>query len=66
MPKKSTERELINTGADKRLVRRDEAGKFKEIDDVGKSLAEDVKKAAKADTKAGQGDKGDEKLRKAK
>ena len=60
MAKKSA-RELINTGTDKRFVRRNEAGEFKEVDDVGKSLAEDVKKPAKTKVKAGQGDKGDQK-----
>ena len=52
-------RELIDTGADKRYVRRDAKGQFKESDDVGKSLAQDVKKPAKAKVKSGEGDKGD-------
>jgi hypothetical protein len=39
MPKKaSNRRELINTGTDKRYVRRDEQGHFKESDDVGRSV----------------------------
>lgn len=54
-------RELIDTGTDKRYVRRDEQGQFRESDDVGKSLAQDVRKTAKASVKAGQGDKGDRK-----
>lgn len=54
-------RELINTGTDKRYVRRDDKGRFKESDDVGKSLSRDVKTAAKTKVKAGQGDKGDRK-----
>lgn len=54
-------RELINTGTDKRYVRRDDKGRFKESDDVGKSLSRDVKRAAKTKVKAGQGDKGDRK-----
>src|SRR3954447_14500910 len=33
----SSKRELINTGRDKRYVRRDTQGQFKESDDVGKS-----------------------------
>ena len=66
MASKKTARERIDTGTDKRFVRRDEAGEFKESDDVGKSLAQDVKKAAKTRVKAGQGDKGDQKRRKAK
>jgi hypothetical protein len=66
MPTKKTARELIDTGTDKRFVRRDEEGQFKESDDVSKSLAQDVKKAAKTIVKAGQGDKGDEKRRKGK
>ena len=54
-------RELIDTGTDKRYVRRDEQRRFRESDDVGKSLAQDVRKTAKASVKAGQGDKGDRK-----
>jgi hypothetical protein len=66
MPSKKTPREHIDTGTDKRFVRRDEAGEFKESDDVGKSLAQDVKKAAKTHVQAGQVDQGDQKRRKAK
>ncbi|MET0625523.1 MAG: hypothetical protein ABW250_21490 [Pyrinomonadaceae bacterium] len=55
------ERELIDTGTDKRYVRRDEQGQFKESDDVGRSLSQDVKKAAKTEVKSGQGDRGDQK-----
>lgn len=52
-------REAIDTGTDKRYVRRDDQGKFKESDDVGKSLAQDQRRDAKATSKPGQGDKGD-------
>ncbi|HSS20571.1 MAG TPA: hypothetical protein VLL54_10885 [Pyrinomonadaceae bacterium] len=54
-------RELIDTGTDKRFVRRDAEGKFKESDDVGRSLAKDVKQKAKTKVPAGQGDRGDQK-----
>lgn len=54
------DRELIDTGTDKRYVRRDEEGKFKESDDVGRSLSQDVKESAKTEVKAGQGDRGDQ------
>jgi hypothetical protein len=54
-------RELIDTGTDKRFVRRDEEGKFKESDDVGKSLAADRRQKAKTQVKSGQGDRGDRK-----
>ena len=54
-------RELINTGTDKRFVRRSKNGAFKESDDVGKSLAGDRRKKAKTSAKSGQGDKGDRK-----
>jgi hypothetical protein len=40
-------RELINTGTDKRYVRRDAKGRFKESDDVSRSLSQDVRKPAK-------------------
>lgn len=59
--KSSRDRELIDTGADKRYVRRDDGGRFDESDDVGRSLAQDVKKKAKTKVKAGQGDRGDQK-----
>jgi hypothetical protein len=55
----AAKRELINTGSDKRYVRRDQSGKFKESDDVGRSLAQDPRRKAKTRTKPGQGDKGD-------
>ena len=63
MPEKrgSSKRELIDTGTDKRYVRRDEEGQFKESDDVGKSLAQDQKRQAKTVAKPGQGDRGDRK-----
>ena len=54
-------RELIDTGTDKRYVRRDEGGRFKESDDVGKSLAADVRQKAKTIARPGQGDRGDQK-----
>ncbi|MCT7667382.1 hypothetical protein [Shinella kummerowiae] len=56
-----TKRELIDTGTDKRYVRRDEEGKFKESVDVGRSLSADKRHDAKHDTKPGEGDKGDHK-----
>ncbi len=59
--KNSSDRELIDTGVDKRYVRRDNEGQFKESDDVGKSLAQDVKRKAKTTVPAGQGDRGDQK-----
>jgi len=52
-------RELIDTGTDKRFVRRDKQGQFKESDDVGRSLALDQKRDSKTKPKKGEGDKGD-------
>jgi hypothetical protein len=57
--KKAQKRELIDTGTDKRYVRRDPGGKFKESDDQGRSLSLDRKKKSKKKVKSGQGDKGD-------
>jgi hypothetical protein len=52
-------RELISLRGDKRFVRRGTKGRFKESDDVGKSLASDRRKRAKHTAKPGQGDRGD-------
>lgn len=54
-------RELISPNGDKRLIRRDDKGRIAESDDLGKSLAQDVKKAARTTVKPGQGDRGDRK-----
>ena len=53
-------RELIEPNkGDKRYVRRDEQGRFSEVDDVSRSLSQDRKRAAKTKSKHGQGDRGD-------
>lgn len=58
----AAKRELIEpTPGDKRYVRRDDGGRFKEVEDFGRSLAQDQKRKAKNDTKHGQGDLGDRK-----
>ena len=59
--KGSHDRELIDTGADKRYVRRDDEGQFGESDDVGRSLRQDVRQRAETEVPAGQGDRGDQK-----
>jgi hypothetical protein len=55
----SSKRELINTGSDKRFVRRRQDGTFKESDDVGRSLAQDRRQSATRVAKKGHGDRGD-------
>jgi hypothetical protein len=57
--RRAAKRELIDTGSDKRYVRRGGQGQFKESDDVGRSSAQDSKRAAKTRSKKGQGDRGD-------
>ena len=58
----ASKRELIEPKpGDKRYVRRDGKGQFKEVDDVGKSLSADRKRKAKSTSTSGQGDKGDRK-----
>ncbi|OWV72768.1 hypothetical protein ATY76_08165 [Rhizobium sp. R339] len=59
-----SKRELIDTGTDKRYVRRDDQGRFKESDDVGRSLSADKRREAKSDAKPGEGDRGDHSARK--
>jgi hypothetical protein len=55
-------RELIEpTRGDKRYVRRDSKGRFKEVDDVSRSLSQDRKRKAKRSAPKGQGDRGDRK-----
>lgn len=54
-------RELIDTGKDKRFVRRNEKGEFEEVADVGRSLARDRQQEAKTKVPPGQGDRGDQK-----
>ena len=58
--KHDRKRELIDTGRDKRYVRRDEEGRFDEVEDVGRSLSQDVRKHAKTTVRPGQGDRGDQ------
>ena len=56
----ATKRELIEPHpGDKRYIRRDDSGRITESVDVGTSLAQDVRRAAKKVSKPGQGDKGD-------
>ena len=53
-------RELVEPHkGDKRYVRRDDEGKFSEVEDVGRSLSQDQKRKAATPSKHGQGDKGD-------
>jgi hypothetical protein len=54
-------RERIDTGTDKRYVRRDDQGQFSESDDVGRSHASDQRRDAENEAKKGQGDRGDRK-----
>jgi hypothetical protein len=63
--KSASKRELIAPRGDKRYVRRDEKGRIKESDDVGRSLSQDRRRKAKTAAKAGQGDRGDRKPAKA-
>ena len=60
---KKSHRELIDTGTDKRFVRRNEKGQFDEVADVGRSLSRDRQQQAKTKVPPGQGDRGDQKKR---
>ena len=59
-------RELIDTGNDKRYVRRNDEGQFHEVDEQQQSLSQDVKRRAKTQSKPGHGDRGDRKPNTAK
>jgi len=51
---------------DKRYVRRDREGQFKESDDVGRSLAADRRIKAKTVVRKGDRDRGDQRKRPAR
>ena len=58
--KRAVKRELIDTGTNKLYVRRNARGtSFKEVEDVGRSLAQDRRRKARTVAKRGQGDRGD-------
>ncbi|HEY1084145.1 MAG TPA: hypothetical protein VGE29_17910 [Prosthecobacter sp.] len=58
----SNKRELVEPHeGDKRYVRRDVEGRFKESDEVGASLSADHRQDSKTNAAKGQGDKGDHK-----
>lgn len=57
-----SKRELIEPNpGDKRFVRRDDKGRFKEVEDVRRSLSQDRQREAKSESSPGQGDRGDRK-----
>ena len=55
----TTKRDLIALKGDKRYVKRTAKGRFKESDEVSRSLGTDQRKTAKKRTKSGYGDQGD-------
>ena len=57
----SGKRDLVNTGRNKSFAKRTASGRFKEMDDVGRSLGSDRRRAAKKKSKSGYGDQGDRK-----
>jgi hypothetical protein len=57
---KTSKRQLIDTGSDKRYVRRRPNGEFKQSVGVGRSLAADRRSKSTTKAKKGQGDRGDE------
>jgi hypothetical protein len=59
----SGKRELIDTGRNKMFAKRGAKGRFKEMDDVGRSLSADRRRSAKTKAKSGYGDQGDGRAR---
>jgi hypothetical protein len=55
----TTKRDLVDTGTDTRYVKRTAGGRFKEADDVTRSLSADRRRPAKTAVKSGHGDQGD-------
>jgi hypothetical protein len=57
---RASRRELIDAGANKLFVRRNERGtSFKKVVDAGKSITRDKRTKAKRKVASGQGDRGD-------
>ena len=63
---KTGKRELVDTGTDKRFVKRSKDGTFKESVDVGRSLASDRRSKSTTVAKPGYGDQGDQPKRSTK
>lgn len=59
----AAKRTRITARGDKRYVRRNKRGQFKEVDDVSRASARDQKRKAKSVAKRGQGDRGDRKAK---
>jgi hypothetical protein len=57
--RKAAKRERLDTGSDKRFVRRGARGRFKESDDVGRAAKSDRRTKARKKVRSGQGDRGD-------
>ena len=57
---KRGQRELIDNGTEKRYVKRNPDGTFKDSVDVGRSLAADRRSKSKTVVKAGYGDQGEQ------
>ena len=55
----AAKRTLIAPKGNKRYVRRNSRGQFKESDDVSRSLSQDRRRRAKRKAPKGQGDRGD-------
>jgi hypothetical protein len=56
-----SKREKVESHGDLRFVRRDEKGRFKEVDDAGRSLKQDREQHAQHTSAPGEGDRGDHK-----
>ena len=60
MAKRATsKRERLDTPTSSHFAKRDAKGRFKEMDNVGRSLAADRRTKAKTPVKSGHGDQGD-------
>lgn len=66
MPRKTTRssgrRDTVNAKQATMYAKRTARGRFKEIDEKGRSLAADRRTKAKTKTKSGYGDRGDRKV----
>jgi hypothetical protein len=58
----ASKREMVTPRGDRRFVRRDDQGQFRESDDAGRSVSVDIRQRARRTVGKGEGDRGDQRV----